>query len=73
MVHDPAPDAGARRRYYAMDRLMPTTLSIEATYYEWLEFRKGYMEWTKACYKMAGSPIVYTEYTRTLTMRIDQE
>ena len=59
--------------YYPMDHLMPITLSIEATYFEWLEFRKNYSEWTQACYEMARTPITYSKWKTNLTMCIDNE
>ena len=56
-----------------MDSLKPTTLSIESSYFDWLEFRNSFSEWTKACFETAMTPITYNMWTRNLTMVIDSD
>ena len=56
-----------------MDGLKPVTLSIESSYFDWLEFRRSFTEWTQACFKTAPSPITYNEWTRNLGMVVDSD
>ena len=46
----PAP-ASMGRRYYSMDGLKPVTLSIKSSYFEWLEFRRSFTEWTQLLHR----------------------
>ena len=57
-----APTLTAKRRFVPIDGFKPKTLSIESSYEDWVDFRKRFIIYAKACYEsIRPSDITYTE------------
>ena len=55
-----APTVTTKRRFIPIDGFKPKTLSIEANYEDWIDFRKRFLIYAKACYESVPPTVVYT-------------
>ena len=76
--HTPPPPAVAyppptpKRRFVAVDSFKPKLLSMETSFEDFLDFRRRFIIYTKACYKgvpiVDGSPAISYEEWSTLLL-----
>ena len=70
----PASAPPARRRFVPIDAYKPTTLSIETSYEDWLDFKNRFKIWGRACYKSVNlEDIKYEEWSSLLLSAVDTE